>query len=144
MNIKSREELVEYLSKLSITDRLEYDKVLADAHSVSREASKQKYKKNKQSYQNRKEKQEAKSLEFFEQVKVGDLVQMYGTKDRQGLRLVLAKHFDGLECRKMRLSWPGRGNRSRRILVKEPYITTHKKTKIKKILNINDFETADE
>ena len=136
---KSPEDLVmkaqvlQYFNNIPYTNRKGVIQTAYErAQDINREITHNKYMSNKKKYEEQKKRNEEKGEKFKEEVQVGDIIKVAGTKDGKGFRLVLKKSDYDVECRKLYWDWKNK------VYKPETYITTHYWDKVRKILHTRD------
>ena len=125
-----RKQVIEYLAGLNYAER---QLLLAEVRDKDYEKSRERSKKNRESYQRQVERHRAVGEEMKEKVKVGDVVKCRGTNDRQGIREVMNVTEYGIEARKLERRLDRTSKPRRFFYIRAGYITNHSWDKVAKI-----------
>lgn len=131
----TEDQVIDYLTKLGASA---VSTLMLKIREIDDEISIRKYESSKKSYKKNKLKNIIAGEKFKKTVKVGMLLKMRGTRDREGLREVLEINDDGLVCRKIICHLFHKTTSCEKTYKRDTYITSHQWDKIIKILH-EDF-----
>ena len=132
--------MIEYLAGLNYGDR---QLILAEVRERDYEKSREKSKKNRESYKRQVEKHKAIGEEMKEKVKPGDIVKCRGTNDGQGIREVMAVNEHGIEARKLERRMDRTTKPRRFFFIRAGYITQHSWDKVAKIFEPDEITISE-